>query len=258
MALGKRATASASATSDTRNTFGDVQVYQPVTQPGDFGYRLLASSGAGSRISAEARYQGSWGEVSAGLERVQGQVAGRAGVRGSVVLADGGLLVGNTLDSSFAIVDTGVPDVTVVRDNRPAGRTDGRGRLLVPNLRAFETNHISIDPLSLPDDAVPGSVDLTLRPRDRTGVIARFEAHHVRATRVRLVDVLGVPLPPGSRATLNDAPDAVPVGYDGEVYLTDLAGRNRVAVTMADAGVCTATFEAASQLPVIIGPITCR
>ena len=258
IALGSRASASATMTGDARSTYGDVQVYQPVTQPGDFGYRLLASSGAGSRLSGETRYQGSWGEFSAGVERVQSQVAARAGLRGSVVLADGGLLLGNTLDGSFAIVDSGLPDVAIIRDNRPAGRTNAQGRLLVPNLRPFEANRISIDPLSLPDDALPGVVDLSLTPRDRTGVTAKFAARLVRAARVRLIDASGVPLPPGARARLNDSTTEVPVGYDGEVYLTDLAAHNRISVTQGSALICTAAFDAVGPLPPIIGPVICR
>ena len=256
--LGSRTSASASVTNDGRGTDGSAQLYRPVIEPGDFGYRLLANSGAAALVSAESRYRSSWGEVNAGIERVQGRVAGRAGLRGSIVVADGGLLVGNILNGSFAIVDTGLPDVAVLRDNRPTGRTDVRGRLLVPNLRAFEGNRLTIDPLSLPDDALPGVVALNVRPRDDVGVTAHFDARHVRAARVRLVDVRGVPLTAGSRATLNDTGNAVPVGYDGEVYLTELAAHNHLTVVLGEARSCTATFDAEDQLPPLIGPATCR
>ena len=256
--LGTRTTASAALTSNDHGTDGSAQSYRPVTEPGDFGYRLLANSGAAALVLAEARYRGNWGEVSAGIERVQGQVAGRAGLQGSIVIADGGLLAGNTLNGSFAIVDTGLPDVAVLRDNRPAGRTDAQGRLLVPNLRAFEANRLSIDPLSLPDDALPGVVALNVRPRGQVGVTAHFEARHVRAARVRIIDARGVAMPAGSRAILNDTGEEVPVGYDGEVYLTDLGAHNRLTIALSEARTCTATFDAESQLPPLIGPVICR
>ena len=222
MVLGKRATASGSITSQDRSTDANAQLFQPVTAPGDFGYRVQANTGVAASVSAQAEYEGSWGDVNAGLESVRGQVAGRAGMRGSIVLADGGLLVGNTLDNSFAIVDSGLPDVAVTRD-RPTGRTNAQGRLLVPDLRAYESNLIAIDPLSLDDDALPAAFAVSVTPADRVGVVARFAAHHVRAARVRLVDALGVPLPPESRATLNGSGASVPVGYDGEVYLNRAA-----------------------------------
>ncbi|UAJ10465.1 fimbria/pilus outer membrane usher protein [Glacieibacterium megasporae] len=258
MVLGKRTSASGSITSQANSTDASVQLYDPVTEPGDFGYRLQADTGAAASISAQAQYQGSWGEVNAGLESVRDQVAGRAGIRGSIVFADGGVLVGNTLDNSFAIVDSGLPDVAVTRDRRPAGRTNAQGRLLVPDLRAYESNQIAIDPLSLADDALPAAYAISVRPADRIGVIARFDAHHVRAARVRLVDALGVPVAPGSRATLNASGLSVPIGYDGEAYLTGLADDNRVTVAFFDGKSCTAVFTSGQSPPTIVGPLVCR
>lgn len=258
MTLGRRTNASGAVTSQAQSTDVNVQLYEPVTGPGEFGYRVQADNGTTASVSAQAEYRGSWGDVNAGLEEVRGQVAGRAGIRGSIVFADGGLLVGNTLDNSFAIVDSGLPDTAVTKDRRPAGRTNAEGRLLVPDLRAFESNLIAIDPLSLDDDALPATFAITVRPADRVGVVARFSAHHVRAARVRLVDAQGVALLPGSRATLNGSGESVPVGYDGEVYLVDLADSDRVTVAFAGGQPCAVAFTVDRTPPAVIGPLVCK
>lgn len=117
---------------------------------------------------------------------------------------------------------------------------------------------IAIDPLSLDDDALPAAFAVSVTPADRVGVVARFAAHHVRAARVRLVDALGVPLPPESRATLNGSGASVPVGYDGEVYLTDLADNNRVTVALPEGQLCAVAFATAQPPPIIIGPLACK
>lgn len=110
MALGRRASASGAVTSQAQGTDVNLQLYKQVTEPGEFGYRVQGESGTAASVSAQAEYRGSWGDVNAGLEKVRGRVAGWAGIRGSVVFADGGVLVGNTLDNSFVIVDSGLPD----------------------------------------------------------------------------------------------------------------------------------------------------
>ena len=45
------------------------------------------------------------------------------------------------------IVDiNGVPGVRILSENREYGRTESDGRLLVPDLRSYDINHIAIDP----------------------------------------------------------------------------------------------------------------
>ncbi len=258
IALDRRTTAVASGVARVGATSGSAEVVRAVTEPGEVGYRINEDRGAVARDLAEGRYRATWGEVSAGIEHVGTAVAVRVGASGSIVVSGGGIMPGNTLNGSFAVVDTGLPDVAVLRDNRPAGRSDAGGRLLIPDLRAFEANMIAIDPLSLPEDALPGTTRLSVRPRDRTGVIARFAAHRIRATRVRLTDAAGAALEPGGRARLNGG-EAVPVGYDGEAFLDDLKHDNRIEVLRTDGKTCTVTVVVADgPLPAVIGPLACR
>lgn len=255
--LGPRTSVAAFANFRDGGTDTSVQAIRPVTEPGEFGYRAAVQRGGFARELAEATYRGSRGEVSAGIERVDGSVAGRAGLRGALVIGNGGLLFGNTLSRSFAIVDAGVPGVAVLRENRLAGITNGRGRLLVSELRDFQSNALAIDPLTLPDDAMPEATNLNLRPRDRTGVAADFGVRRVRSARVRFVDAAGAAIAAGERAALNGGAP-VPVGYDGEAFLTGLEAANTVVVSQGT-GQCRVTFTLpADRAPALIGPLACR
>ncbi len=258
LAFGPRTSLVASATRREGGTDSSIELDRAVTEPGEYGYRFADNRGAVTRDLAEGRYRGSWGEVSGGVERVGDSVAARAGISGGIVLAGGGLLAGNTIGGSFAVVDAGVGGVAVLRDNRLAGVTDRGGRLLVPDLRSFEANSLAIDPVTLPDDAQAAATSVALRPRDRSGVVADFGVRRVRAARVRLVTADGTPIAPGSRAALNGS-EAVPVGYDGEAYLSGLTAHNEVTATLAGGTTCRATFTlAAGPVPALIGPVPCR
>jgi outer membrane usher protein len=77
---------------------------------------------------------------------------------------------------------------------------------------------------------------------------------------VRIVDAAGKPLPVGSDATLSSTNAAVPIGYDGEAYLVDLQGRNKLVVVLPSGSRCAAEFEYKPEpgdIPAI-GPVTCR
>ena len=146
------------------------------------------------------------------------------------------------------------------QENRDVGRTNSRGRFLVPDLRSFEINQLSIEPLDAP---ITADVPLTrreVRPQDRSGVIVRLPVINKRSALLKLVDVSGKAIRVGSAATLSSTGVAVPVGYDGEAFLVDLQSRNEVVVEQPDGRRCVATFDyqaTAYQIPVL-GPLQCR
>jgi len=92
------------------------------------------------------------------------------------VLTGGGLFVSPRIDDAFAVVDTGVPGVGVSLENRPVGKTDSSGLLMVPGLRAYETNRLTIDPDDLPPGADVATLARDTAPRNR---------HRARVRRIR-------------------------------------------------------------------------
>jgi len=148
----------------------------------------------------------------------------------------------------------------VLRENRIVGQTDSAGRIFVPDLRSFEVNHLAIDPNDVPADTALASVTRDVRPQDRTGVVVPFEVRRSNGALLHLVDEKKVPIAFGSAGTLQGSSVAVPVGYDGEAYVENLAPHNKFTVTKPDGRRCVASFDYKAKPGDIpeIGPVVCR
>ena len=258
--LGRRSSLTASA--DTGQTsHAQIEAQQSVNVIGDFGYQLFAGFGGVDHEFAQAQYKSPWALLTAGVDRAAGLVTGRFDAQGALSFLDGRLFASNLINDSFAVVDTGgVKGVPVLYENRDAGRTDSGGRRLVPDLRSFDVNHVSIDPTDLPADALASVTARDVRPPDRSGVVVRFPVRTLHAALVVLRDERGQPIPLGSMAKLRSSGAVSPVGYDGETFVEDLAAQNQLDVQLAGDGVCTVAFSftpVKGDIPKI-GPLTCR
>jgi outer membrane usher protein len=179
---------------------------------------------------------------------------------GAVAAIGGGVFLANRINDAFAVGDVGAPNVDVLYENRPAGKTDGQGRILIPSLRSYQTNKIAIDPRGLPLDAEAPVVQDVVAPADRSGVVVRFGVKtEVSAAVLILARANGTFIPAGTGATLAGSTETFVVGYDGRAYVTGLGPTNTVVVDDS-AGQCRASFAFAPKKDsqVVIGPLTCQ
>ncbi len=258
--LGPRSSLTASG--DTASApHAQFEAQQSVNAIGDWGYQFFIGAGGADHEFAQGQYKSPWALLTAGVDRLSGQTTGRVDVQGAISFLDGRPFASNLINDSFAVVDTGgVKGVPVLYENRDAGRTDSGGRRLVPDLRSFDVNHISIDPTDLPADVLALNPSRDVRPPDRSGVVVRFPVRILHAALLVLQDERRRPIPMGSTATLRSTGVAAPVGYDGETFVEDLAPQNRLDVQLPDGSGCVATFPFArvkGDIPKI-GPLTCR
>ncbi|WP_353227670.1 fimbria/pilus outer membrane usher protein [Novosphingobium sp.] len=227
--------------------------------PGDLGYTIRATEGGISRHSAEFDHYGQWGHVTAGIEQSSAGVLGQVGVRGALSLIGGSVFASNHIDDSFALVRTGhIGNIPIQYENRPIGKTNADGLLIVPALMSYQNNRLSLDPSRLPPDIVVGQAFTIVRPRDGSGVIVDFAVTKVHAAVIVLHDSTGKPIPIGSLVTVDGAPDQT-VGYDGEAYLNDLKPENRIKITRPDGSRCLAevTYKPVPGDIPTIGPVPC-
>ena len=184
-----------------------------------------------------------------------------ARIRADVALVDGGLFPSNTIYDSFAIVDTNpIQHVHVLQENRNVGSTGSSGRLLVPDMRSFDLNHIAIAPTDIPPDVTIDVATREMRPQDRSGVVVKFPIKVSHGALLKLVDEAGVPMPIGSTATLKANSVTVPVGYDGDAYVEDLGSHNELTIERPNGRRCTVAFEyrpLPGDVPTI-GPLRCK
>lgn len=211
---------------------------------------------------AEISYLGRYGRAQAGISSQNGDYSSYASATGAVVTMGGGLFAARQINSSFAVVSTGVADVPVLLQNNPIGRTNRRGLLLISPLNAYQDNKIGIDPLKLPADLRIDKVSIDATPTDRAGMLVSFDITPVRAASVVLTDSDHQHLPLGSqvRQRTNTAVPPSVIGFDGEVYLDTLDEHNVLEVTMPSGDMCTVSFEYSKQgdeIP-LIGPFICQ
>ncbi len=235
-------------------------VVKPLTQDlGSFGWRLRDRESASPFRSASAAYRGPLGRVEASVNQAGRGTYGTLQNEGAIVLAGGDAFLANRIDQAFAIVETGVPDLDVFAENRPVARTNKKGKALVPTLKAYQRNKVSIDPTGLPLNASIATTQEVISPPDRSGVVVDFGiATDTRAAIVVLTEPDGTPVRTGSRGTTSKGKEFV-VGYDGRAFILGLEPENIAVVALADRD-CRAEFayEPKGDEQVVIGPVACR
>ncbi|MCR4265402.1 fimbria/pilus outer membrane usher protein [Nitratireductor sp. ZSWI3] len=228
---------------------------------GGYGWRLRDTEGDRTNRAASASYRSRFARVEAGIEQHGDHFRSFGQIDGAVVAAGGGVFLSNRIDDAFAVVDTGAAGVDVEYENRPIGRTDRGGRLLIPVLRSYEPNKITIDPANLPVDATVGNTMEVVVPADRSGAVVRFGVDtDPRAALVTLRDEQGAFLETGSRGRLDGQSEDFVVGYDGQAFVAGLGSHNRIVIDQASRGRCAAEFdfEPRPGVQITIPDVTCR
>jgi outer membrane usher protein len=259
--LGQRDSVSATGVYQSGSALsGQVQAQRSVSNVGDWGYQAYASSD--NHEFGLVQYKAPWALLTAGVDHLESDTTVRAEAQGAVSFIDNRLFPTNIVINSFAVVNTnGVSGVHVLSENRPAGVTDANGQLLVPDLLSWQNNHLAIDPADVPVDAQVPYMARMVRPPDRSGVVVGFPITRTYGALLVLVDEAGQPVPLGSTATLKTTGTVVPVGYDGETFVENLAAAdNEVVVQLPNFSRCVVSFAftpTPGQIPQI-GPLTCR
>lgn len=233
--LGGALNASVNVGSDQGKPLFGAALTKTADYGGGFGWQVQSAWQSDVRQSlAQGSYRGRYGDLLATVVNAQSRTYGELDAAGSFVVMAGDVLAGRRIDDAFALVSTdGVPNVPVLHENRVIGKTNGTGHLLVPDLIAYEPNHLAIDPLGLPADTSVETTQLNLAPRSRGGVLARFPLRSFAGAQLFLVGAAGDPLPPGTLVTHRETGKRFVVGYDGLAFIDDLLDTNTLDASLA-------------------------
>ncbi|MFX5701110.1 FimD/PapC C-terminal domain-containing protein, partial [Acinetobacter baumannii] len=93
----------------------------------------------------------------------------------------------------------------------------------------------------------------------RQGTMIDFGAHQVISGLVKLVDKNNSPLLPGYSVQINGQQDGV-VGYEGEVFISNLLKQNKLVVDLLDHGSCQVdfTYNSNQYSTKKLGPYVCH
>jgi outer membrane usher protein len=258
--LGGSTTASAIVSGEAGRTVPTLQASRSLDQsPGSVGWQAQVSQGATPYGQASVSYRARAMTVQVGANQNGQAYGGRIDVSGAVAAMNGDLFFADRIPDGFAVVDAGAPGVPVLYENRAAGTTNSRGLLLIPSLRSFERNSISIDPVNLPIDVEIETTREVAMPADRAGTLVSFKLRKdVAAARVIFVQSDGKFPPAGSTGRV-DGGDPFVVGYDGQAFIHGLSRSNQVTIDLGGA-TCRAAFDfaAAPGEQVLIGAVVCH
>ncbi|WP_375100834.1 MULTISPECIES: fimbria/pilus outer membrane usher protein [unclassified Pseudomonas] len=200
-------------------------------------------------------------QLQAGTYGSSGDMTRWADASGSLVWMDAGVFAANRIDDAFVVVSTsGYADVPVRYENQLVGRTDRNGQLLVPYSSGYYRGKYEIDPMELPADVLAPQVEQRVAVRRGAGYLLAFELKQVLAASLVLVDARQQELKLGSRVVDERTGAQAVVGWDGLVYLENLAAQNRLRVERAEGGTCVVEFElpqGEGPIP-LIGPLVCQ
>lgn len=249
-----------------RNQSGEnvqrVNYSRAVPSAGGVGYNIGYAGGDQQAYrQADATWRLQSVQLQAGTYGNSDGMTRWADASGSVVWMDNGLFAANRIDDAFVVVSTnGFADVPVRYENQTVGRTNAKGQLLVPWSSAYYRGKYEIDPLELPANVRAGNVEQRVAVRRGAGYLLNFPLDRVLAASVELVDANHQDLPLGSQVTHQQSGSLAVVGWDGLVYLENLAEQNTLQVQLAGGGSCLAHFSldgSHDDVP-LIGPLVCK
>lgn len=232
--------------------------------PGDGGYGYRVHTGEQGEVSvqdAELKLDGRLATLRLNAERRNGELSGAAELSGALVINEAGAFLSRNPAGSYALVDAGVPDVRVYRNNRLVGETDNSGRLLVSGLKPYTHNRLRLATEDLPLAASLAEPSVQLVPGNRQVLTAPFDVVLDRSITAYLIGQDQNPLPAGTTVRFEGQPEALTVGHEGLLY-TDVGLRSYWVgqARLGDQQVCEFELELSGveAYPADLGAVQCE
>ena len=202
----------------------------PPIGPG-YGYRVAAEAGRNDVYEADFRAQNRIAAYSLETRNFDGEFAWRVGTRGSVAHLGGDTYLAREIRDGFAVVELAdYENVRVYLENHVVGTTNDHGRILLPGLRPYQTNRLSIEPRDLPMNAHVTKLATVISPYYRSGIMVEFPVSPAQAAIMRVLNQDGDPIRAGAVAIVEGNDEVFPIGNNGMLYLTGIDIPRRVEV----------------------------
>lgn len=250
-------------TQQGRGTRESIQYARPTPSYGGFGWNLGVVRDERHRIAGDANLAWStdYARAEAGFTSTPQADVRWFDLRGSLLAMGGSVFAARQVSDAFVIIDTdGLDDMPVRYENQLIGRTNGKGRLLIPSVTSHYSGRLSIDALGLPPDVVVNDVDQRVVVKRNSGVVLKFDVSRKRPALIKLVDAQGAAIPVGSIAFDARTEQSGTVGYDGLAYFEDLETEIALEVRMSDGATCrvVGSVPESSSAFEPIGPLRCE
>lgn len=179
--------------------------------------------------------QTNYGTYTAGVADDQGQTSTSLDANGGIAILGDNYFFSRRLDQSFAVAKIpDYPDVTVLADNQPVAKTDAKGEALIPRLRAYDKNEITINPSELPLDAKILGVRVEAVPYYRSGIEVKFPIERSNGATFTIELEDGTYMPVGAEVQIDSTQSQYAVGENGKVYVANLLAITKMHSTWHD------------------------
>jgi outer membrane usher protein len=226
------------------------------------GWRVLAGQQQNhGREEAGLYYYGQKGTLTGDVSVHPGQSALRLGATGGLLAIDGYVFATQRLTDSFAVAEVkDYGDVGIGIGSNALAKTNAKGVALIPNLAAYQTNFIRLDPQNLPISAEIDSLEQQVVPARRSGVKANFPVRSGRGALLKIVMENRAVAPSGAFIKIEGDSQEFYVARRGEAFVTGLKAKNLL--TMHWEGqqcqlMVNLPPEKADEIP-RIGPLICK
>ena len=197
-----------------------------------YGYRIQDRDGSFLGSLSMQNNVGTYQVEASHARGGEGGTPVRLGVAGGIGLVGGHPFFSRAITDSFGIVRVAdYPNVRVLQDYQVVGKTDANGYAVLPRMRAYDKNIVSVDQNDLPLDAAIGSLKLVATPYFRSGVLIDFPVKRERGGTLRVILDDGSDLPSGALSKIEGKDEEFPVALRGEAYLTGFEATNRIRFT---------------------------
>lgn len=211
-------------------------------QDSQFSYGATAShdhgggsTDTGSSGTVYGGYRAPYAQFNASYGSGKGYSQGSVSVAGSIVAHSGGVVFGQPMGDTVAIV--AAPDAAGARVINASGvRINRGGYALVPYLTPYNLNTVQIDPRGLPLSVQLDSTSSQVAPHAGAVVLVHFKTSSGRSMIVRLRQSDGKPVPFGAEVVDEQARSVGVVGQAGRILVrgANESGRLTVQWTVGD------------------------
>ena len=229
-----------------------------------YGYLVNASTSDRQRADGLLQYQGPYGRYELRHTMNDGRESTRMTASGALVTVGTTAAATRPVTDSFGMIE--VPGVEGVRGylfNQEIGRTNSRGKLVVPNMLSYYGNNLSIEDKDIPLGYRIDATQQTLAPPLRGGVLASFPVHRLQAIMgsIRLTEEGREIIPAHGEFGIDSGGQHYesPLGTKGEFYFENLPAGRHSGIIEFNERQCQIDIEVphSAESLVKLGTLTC-
>ncbi|MTC48289.1 fimbria/pilus outer membrane usher protein [Providencia alcalifaciens] len=197
----------------------------------NLNYSVMQSYGnrnQGAAGNLAVNYRGSKGDINAGYNYDKDSYRLNYGIHGGVVAYQDGIVFGQTLGESIAIIHAPEADNVIIQ-NHVGVKTDTSGYAIVPYVNAYKSNRIALDTTTLGDNVDIDMQTQTVYPTKGAVVLTDFKTRIGQRVLMTL-NYKGSPIPFGASVNYGKNNMFAIVGDNGQVYLTGLSEKGQLKV----------------------------